>query len=219
MSYNTLRVNNKEPVNGDIEFDLTSCLSNTPQEANIIRLASGQWVAEEPPQGGGEQPKDLTFHLSDFARGNSYSISLYTYSSTRWAYTWFKGGVTSNSAISTYINAVLGPGVVTNSNFTMGFSLPVGKYLVRAIPAFHQGAGICRLYTAANTAGTSGGTYHGNSVYINANDGKTGSTLNAVIECTANRYLFIRVSSPSGSIALTTWQEFQNHTIQIRKIV
>lgn len=218
MSYNTLKVNNKEPVDGNIEFDLTSCLSNTPQEANAIRLSSGDWVAEEPPQSGA-QPQDLTFHLSDVPRGTSYGISLYTYSSTRWAYTWYKGGVTSNSAISTYINAVLGPGVVTNANFTMGFSLPAGKYLVRAIPAFHQGSGVCRLYTAANTAGTSGGTYHGNSVYINANDGKTGSTLNAVIECTSNRYLFIRVSSPAGSIALTTHREFQNHTIQIRKIV
>lgn len=224
MSYNTLKVNNKEPVNGNIEFDLASCLSNIPQEANAIKLSNGDWIAEEHPQlGGGGEPKDLTFHMSNFANGGSYSISLYNYASASWAYTWLKSRAILDSAESSYISSISpylgGPSVVSNSSFAMGFSLPAGKYLVRAIPAFHRGTGVCRLYTAENSLGTSGGTYHGNSVYINANDGKTGSTLNAVIETTSLRYLFIRISSPTDSISLTTWQEFQNHTIQIRKIV
>ena len=214
MSYNTLRVNNSEPTNNNIVFDLTSCLDQAPNNGEYLILQGGQWVSGSV---GGEPPLDLENQVAIVHTGNNTYTNFGYYRYDRWAMPWSKNYMTHDlNTGSSLVNAYRPPSTITDSTFAQAVSLPAGKYLIRAVGSLYSGSLTFRLYSSTSTNGSASPQYHGNEVYMSYNLAKPGGMMCAVVDFATTRYLFIR-NDTAGS-ASPLYLGLQHVTIQIRKI-
>lgn len=209
MSHNTLTVNGVAPTGDNVEVTLSSALPASPSQGQIPRL-DGSWEAIAP---SASTPLGLSY--SQHSNGNtSWGVGTYNYSSTYWAYEFNNRSVLNLATGVSQVTATAPPAPVTSSNFIMAVTLPAGTYFVRAVPSISYNWGVFRLYhTATNNTG---GVYFGNSVYILASDGKTGSTVMGVTTFTTTRRLFIRLVSESTRLAGPN--SFITGSFNVRKI-
>ena len=198
MSHNLLRVNNTQPIQENIPLSLNDAVVNEPSEGDLARISGGAWEAMTPVA----SPPQVQVY-SQHPTGSTYATTAHAYGTGDWAYTWIgnygstsriiNNGVTPLTASATYT-------MITNSNFYIGLRVNVaGRYLIRAVPSFQQGWAVCRLYHTSTSA--TGGVYFGNSVYINAADGKTGSTLLGVADITTARIFWVRLTSEAAYLS------------------
>jgi hypothetical protein len=216
MSYLTQKVAGVEPsVGGAVpQLGVNDLIANTPNDGQVLALnESGEWEATSAGV-----PPPLTLAYSAYASGSSYAISLYNYSSTLWAYQWYRNATSRYLATGVAeVNGVSPPATVTNSAFPAGVTLPAGTYFVRWIPAFPTGFATVRLYHTATNG--SGGVFFGSvgKVYADiSNGGKHGSMAAGVFTTTTTRILRLRLITEST--ALTTWQAFRNHSVVIERL-
>lgn len=205
MSYNTLRINNKGPADGNVDIEFNDLVTGNPVDGSIIKKINGVWTATQAPASGGS-PELMTAMYSQHANDTAYSPSAFPYSTTYWAYSWPNseaGGTTQILYGDASLVRVGRPPsyLYSHNNWSDGIQLTPGTYLITAIPAMRTGTVVWRLYHTPTTSLT--GIYFGNSSVHNPGDGKTGNILIGHLEITETRNIYPKVVSGSGTYAET----------------
>ena len=215
MSYNILRVNDSEPVNNNIDFNLTDCLDQLPVGGEVLIYNGGQWTTSTI---GGEPPIDLENQVSIVHTGSNTYTSYSVYRATdRWAMPWHKTLMTHDlNTGSSLASAYRPPSTITNTAHAHAVLLPPGKFLIRATASIYSSAADHRLFTSSTSNGSGTPLYHGNEVRISYDLSKPGGMMCALVNFTSARYLFIRNVTYTGASPL--YLGLHHVTIQVRKI-
>lgn len=207
MSYNTLRINEKEPQVGNIDLSFDEFIEGTPGDGSIVKKVNDTWTATQETGSGGS-PDLMTTMFSHHANDTAYAAPAFPYSTTYWAYSWpnSSGGGTSQVLYgdATLVRVGRPPSYLySHNNWSDGIQLNAGTYLITATPTMGTGTVVWRLYHTPTTSLT--GTYFGNQVVHNAGDGKTGNMLIGYLEIAETRRVYPKVVSGSGTYAGTNF--------------
>lgn len=207
MSYNTLRINNKEPIDSNIDITFDDFVSGNPVDGSIIKKINGVWSATQSSVSGGtpDLMSTVFFHQ---ANDNAYTPSAFPYSTTYWAYSWpNSSAVGTNQGLyddAALVNVGRPPSYLySHNNWSVGIQLTAGTYLITATPTMGTGTVVWSLYHTPTNSLT--GTYFGNRVLHNVSDGKTGNMLIGYLEINETRNIYPKVVSGSGTYAGTNF--------------
>jgi hypothetical protein len=214
MSYNMIKVNELEPQSGNIEVSLASLVNQPPINGQLPKKQGGAWA---PSSASGDSEPPVTTMFAHYADGVSYSPSAFPLDTTYWAYSWPNGTAVTQRLYggTTLVNVGRPPSYLySHNNWGCGVQLPAGDYLITMVPTLRTGAVTMQLYHTPTSSLT--GTYFGNEIYFNGNDGKTATTLIGYLSITETRNVYPRVKT--GSSTYFDTNSFQSSFWHVQRV-
>lgn len=215
MSYRTLTINNISPdENNVVNMGITSLLNTTPFDGQLPKKGIEGWA---PSSASGDSTPPVTSMFAHYADGVAYSPTAFPLDTTNWAYSWANGIAVTQRLYggASLVNVSRPPSyLLSHNNWGCGVQLPAGDYLITVVPTLRTGAVTMQLYHTPTSSLT--GTYFGNQIYYNGNDGKTGTTMIGYLSITETRNVYPRVRSGSSTYFNTS--SFQSTFWHVQRI-
>lgn len=198
MSYRIVRVNDAEAgSDNDVPVTISSTLTAPPANGQMPQKIQGEWTASSA---SGESTPPVTTMYAHYADGVSYSPTAFPLDTTYWAYSWPNAVAVTQRLYggASLVNVNRPPSYLfSHNNWGCGVQLPAGDYLITMVPTLRTGAVTMQLYHTPTSSLT--GTYFGNEIYFNGNDGKTGTTMIGYLSISETRRVYPRVKSGSST--------------------
>jgi|GEM_PF-4803173 len=199
MTYNTLKVNNKEPQSGNIDLQISDFVQGTPEDGDIIKKTTAGFESFSAPGGSGGEVQLMTATWMNHTTNNLHSTYSFVYNGTYWVYNWPRSVVQNYTyGDAAYINVSRPPSYLFPHNtWSCGVTLTAGTYLITCVPSNTSSQITWQLYHTAVDV-LSGGTFFGNRVRINPGDGKSGNMMIGYLNIETTRDVYPRLVAGSG---------------------
>lgn len=214
MSYRIVSVNDTAPEENNISLGISKFVDTPPVDGQLPKKEGGAWVASSA---SGDSTPPVTSMFAHQADGVAYSPSAFPLDTTYWAYSWPNGIAVTQRLYggTTLVNVNRPPSYLySHNNWGCGVQLAAGDYLITVVPTLRTGAVTMQLYHTPTSSLT--GTYFGNEIYFNGNDGKTATTLIGYLSITETRNVYPRVKT--GASTYFDTNSFQSSFWHVQRV-
>lgn len=214
MSYRILRVNDTAPNGNNVDLSISKFLEAPPTDGQLPKKQGSGWVSSSA---SGDSSPPLTSMFAHQPDGVAYSPTAFPLNTTYWAYSWPNAIAVTQRLYggASLVNVNRPPSYLySHNNWSCGVQLPAGDYLITVVPTLRTGAVTMRLYHTPTSSLT--GTYFGNEIYYNGNDGKTATTLIGYLSITETRNVYPRVKT--GSSTYFDTNSFQSSFWHVQRV-